>query len=129
MRAQAEVLADPERQVRIGLAINLESIGVWKDPLVPVRGRIPQSDSISLVDPLAVQVEVTCVDSPGLLAAMSKAISASGINITRAQVRTVLDHQALNTFELMVDRIEALNRVVRALGKVKGVLKVRRVRT
>src|SRR5205814_10382563 len=36
--------------------------------------------------PRPVRVEVTCIDQPGLLAAMSKAISSAGINITRAQV-------------------------------------------
>jgi GTP diphosphokinase / guanosine-3',5'-bis(diphosphate) 3'-diphosphatase len=75
-----------------------------------------------------VQVEVSCIDSPGLLAAMSKAISATGINITGAQVRTVPDKRALNTFELMIDSVDALNRVMRSLGKVKGVIKVARVR-
>jgi GTP pyrophosphokinase len=75
-----------------------------------------------------VQVEVTCIDSPGLLAAMSKAIASAGVNITGAQVRTVPDKRALNTFEVMVDSVDALNRVMRGLGKVKGVMKVSRVR-
>jgi len=75
-----------------------------------------------------VQIEVSCIDSPGLLAAMSKAISSAGVNITGAQVRTVPDKRALNTFEVMVDNVEALNRVMRGLGKVKGVMKVSRVR-
>ena len=75
-----------------------------------------------------VQIEVACIDSPGLLAAMSKAISSVGVNITGAQVRTVPDKRALNTFEVMVDSVEALNRVMRGLGKVKGVMKVSRVR-
>jgi GTP pyrophosphokinase len=74
-----------------------------------------------------VQIEVACVDSPGLLAAMSKAISSTGVNIAGAQVRTV-DNKALNTFDVMVDNVEALNRVIRGLGKVKGVIKVARVR-
>jgi GTP pyrophosphokinase len=76
-----------------------------------------------------VQLEVMCVDSPGLLAAMSKAIAATGVNITRAQVRSTPDRKALNTFEVMVDSVDALNRVMRGLGKVKGVMKVQRVRT
>jgi GTP pyrophosphokinase len=76
----------------------------------------------------SVQIEVTCIDSPGLLAAMSKAIASAGVNITGAQVRTVPDKRALNTFEVMVDGVEALNRVMRGLGKVKGVMKVARVR-
>ncbi len=75
-----------------------------------------------------VQVEVTCVDSPGLLAAMSNVIGSAGINITRAQVTTVPDKRAVNTFEVMVDSVATLNRVMRGLGRVKGVMKVQRVR-
>jgi guanosine-3',5'-bis(diphosphate) 3'-pyrophosphohydrolase len=75
-----------------------------------------------------VQVEVTGVDAPGLLAAMSKAISSAGVNISRAEVRTGIDKKAINVFELMVDSVDALNRVMRGLGKVKGVMKVQRVR-
>jgi GTP pyrophosphokinase len=75
-----------------------------------------------------VQIEVTGVDAPGLLAAMSKAISSAGVNITRAEVRTGIDKKAVNLFEVMVDSVDALNRVMRGLGKVKGVMKVQRVR-
>ncbi|MCC6848927.1 MAG: bifunctional (p)ppGpp synthetase/guanosine-3',5'-bis(diphosphate) 3'-pyrophosphohydrolase [Deltaproteobacteria bacterium] len=75
-----------------------------------------------------VQVEVTAVDAPGLLAAMSKAISTAGVNISRAEVRTGIDKKAVNVFELMVDSVDGLNRVMRGLGKVKGVMKVQRVR-
>src|SRR5205823_2203730 len=46
--------------------------------------------------PRPVRVEVTCIDQPGLLAAMSKAISSAGINITRAQVHALGDHKAQN---------------------------------
>jgi guanosine-3',5'-bis(diphosphate) 3'-pyrophosphohydrolase len=76
----------------------------------------------------AVKVEVLCIDQPGLLAAMSKAISSAGINISRAHVRSIPDKKAVNTFELMVGNVDALNRVIRNLGKVKGVMKVARVR-
>ena len=79
--------------------------------------------------PRAVRVEVTCVDQPGLLAAMSKAISSAGINITRAQAHAVGDRKAQNTFEVMVASAEELNRVMRNLGRVRGVLRVARVRS
>jgi GTP diphosphokinase / guanosine-3',5'-bis(diphosphate) 3'-diphosphatase len=79
--------------------------------------------------PRAVRVEVTCVDRPGLLAAMSKAISSAGINITRAQVHALADHKAQNVFEVMVGSADELNRVMRNLGRVRGVMKVARVRT
>ena len=79
--------------------------------------------------PRPVRVEVTCIDQPGLLAAMSKAISSAGINITRAQVHALGDRKAQNVFELMVASADELNRVMRGLGRVRGVMKVARVRT
>ena len=79
--------------------------------------------------PRAVKVEVTCVDRPGLLAAMSKAISSAGINIARAEVHTLADRKAQNVFEVMVASADELNRVMRNLGRVRGVMKVARVRT
>jgi GTP pyrophosphokinase len=78
--------------------------------------------------PRAVSIEVTCVDAPGLLAAMSKAISSTGVNITRAQVHPTGDHKSQNTFELMVGSLEELNTVMKNLGRVRGVLRVTRVR-
>jgi GTP pyrophosphokinase len=80
--------------------------------------------------PRAVSIDVVIgIDEPGLLAAMSKAISSSGVNISRAQVRRAVDGRATNTFELVVNGVDELNRVMRSLGKVRGVLKVGRVRT
>ena len=79
--------------------------------------------------PRAVKVEVTCVDRPGLLAAMSKAISSAGINIARAEIHTLADRKAQNVFEVMVASADELNRVMRNLGRVRGVMKVARVRT
>ncbi len=75
-----------------------------------------------------VLIEVMCVDQQGLLAALSKAITSAGANISKAQVRTLTDKKALNTFEVMVDSLDALNRVIRGLGKVRGVMRVQRVR-
>ena len=79
--------------------------------------------------PRPVRLEVTCVDRPGLLAAMSKAISSTGINIARAQVHSMGDSKAQNTFELMIGSLEDLNMVIRNLGRVRGVMKVTRVRS
>lgn len=74
-----------------------------------------------------VKVEVLCADRPGLLAAMSKAISAENVNINSADVRTLSDKRALNVFEVMVTNADALERVMRNLGRVRGVVKVARV--
>jgi guanosine-3',5'-bis(diphosphate) 3'-pyrophosphohydrolase len=80
------------------------------------------------VSPRPVTVEVMCIDEPGLLANMSKAISGVGVNISRAQVHSIPDKKAVNTFEVMVSHVDQLNRVIRSLGKVRGVMKVARAR-
>jgi GTP pyrophosphokinase len=81
------------------------------------------------VAPRPVRVEVTCVDRPGLLAAMSKAISSAGVNISHAQVHALGDKKAQNTFDVMVGSADELGRVMRNLGRVRGVMRVARVRT
>ncbi|GIW39603.1 MAG: GTP pyrophosphokinase [Candidatus Binatia bacterium] len=76
--------------------------------------------------PRAVRIRVVCVDEPGLLAGITKAISAVGVNISRADVRGIPDKKAVNMFELVVSTAEQLNRVMREVGKVRGVLSVSR---
>ena len=75
-----------------------------------------------------VNLEVVCVDEPGMLAAITKSISGGGVNITRAQVQSTPDKQALNSFEIMVGTADQLNKVIRAIGKLKGVIRVSRPR-
>jgi GTP pyrophosphokinase len=74
-----------------------------------------------------IKIEVLCEDRPGLLAAMSKAISESGLNISNADVRTLPDRRARDIFEIMVGNTKDLDRVMRNLNKVRGVVKVTRV--
>ena len=75
-----------------------------------------------------VRLEVMCIDEPGLLAAISKAIAQSGINISKAEARSIPDRKALNTFELMVEHADDLSRVMRNLTRVRGVMRVERLR-
>ncbi len=75
-----------------------------------------------------ITVEVMCVDEPGLLAAITKAISGVGVNISRAQSKSIADKKAVTSFDIMVSDVDQLNRVMRALGKVRGVMKVMRQR-
>lgn len=75
-----------------------------------------------------VKIEVSCVDRPGLLAAISAAITSADANIARAQVRTFTDQKALNTFEVMIKNSDQLKRVLQNVSKVKGVYKAVRAR-
>jgi GTP pyrophosphokinase len=98
--------------------------------------RVLEADPLRRVDcvwddaanaPRPVRVEVGCIDQPGQLAAISKAIAAAGINIRKAESRAITDGKAVNTFEVMVGHIEELSRLIRSLTKLKGVMSVERL--
>ncbi|NOT56094.1 MAG: bifunctional (p)ppGpp synthetase/guanosine-3',5'-bis(diphosphate) 3'-pyrophosphohydrolase [Deltaproteobacteria bacterium] len=74
-----------------------------------------------------VKIEVLSEDRHGLLAAMSKAISESGVNIVNANVRTLPDKRAMNVFEVLVPNAEVLEQLIRGLSRVRGVVKVTRM--
>jgi guanosine-3',5'-bis(diphosphate) 3'-pyrophosphohydrolase len=95
--------SDPQRRVEV----------VWESGANGVR---------------AVNLEVVCVDEPGMLGAITKSIGAAGVNITRAQVQSTPEKQALNSFEIMVGTADQLNKVIRTIGKLKGVIRVSRPR-
>ncbi|MGH7845552.1 MAG: ACT domain-containing protein, partial [Candidatus Binatia bacterium] len=79
-------------------------------------------------NPRPIKIEVSCVDKPGLLAAISAAITSADVNISRAQVQTFPGERALNIFEVMLRDSAQLNRVLRNVARVKGVFKVERAR-
>jgi GTP pyrophosphokinase len=79
-------------------------------------------------EPRPIKIEVSCVDRPGLLAAISAAITSADVNIARAQVRTFPDQKALNSFEVMISNSEQLRRVLQNIAKVKGVHRAVRAR-
>ncbi len=76
-----------------------------------------------------VVLEVVCADQPGMLAAITKSISGLGVNIARATAEPGPDRQALDTFEVMVQSADQMNRVIRAVGKIRGVIRVTRLRS
>lgn len=78
--------------------------------------------------PRPVKIEVSCIDQPGLLAAISAAITSAEANIARAQIRTFTGGKAVNTFEVMITNSEHLKRVLHNILKVKGVYKAVRAR-
>ncbi len=75
-----------------------------------------------------IKMRVRSVDQPGLLAKVTKTISAAGVNIGAARVSTTSDQKSLQTFDLWVTDVETLNTVMRQIGKIKGVISVDRVR-
>ncbi len=91
--------------------------------------RIDVQWEATTAEPRRIRVRVMCVDEPGMLAKITKSISAAGINIGAAKVATNADRQAVLDFDLWVAEIRALNALIKQIEKVRGVLSVERVRT
>jgi len=75
----------------------------------------------------SVMIRVLCADRKGMLAALSAAITEAEANILSAQVQSVVGSGAVNNFEIAVEDLDHLNRVMAAVRKVKGVSKVMRM--
>ncbi len=79
--------------------------------------------------PRPVDIRVYTVDLPGILADLSKCISDAGVNISRVNCRVLENKKAINSFELMVKDRTQLDRVLRSVEKLDGVISVERVST
>jgi GTP pyrophosphokinase len=77
----------------------------------------------------AVKISVQTEDKPGLLASVSSSISAAEANITHAEVTTNEDKQAMLLFTIDIRDVEHLNRIIKNIEAIKGVIAVKRVRT
>jgi guanosine-3',5'-bis(diphosphate) 3'-pyrophosphohydrolase len=77
--------------------------------------------------PRRVKLTVHSHDNPGLLSHVSQAISDSGANISSAQVSTDGRGKARHHFEITIEDAKQLEKLIRAIEQVKGVIKVDRV--
>jgi GTP pyrophosphokinase len=79
--------------------------------------------------PRRIRMRVRSMDHPGLLAKVTKTISAAGINIGAARVSTTEDQKAIQMFDLYVNDVNTLNSVMKQIERIKGVMSVERLRT
>lgn len=93
---------DPERRIEV----------TW-DP----KARVARS----------VQIRVTTNNKPGILASVSQTFSALKININEANCRAGDDGRACNIFSFHVQDLVQLKNVMKALGRINGVVSVERV--
>jgi GTP pyrophosphokinase len=84
----------------------------------------PETDA-----PRRIRMRVRSQDVPGLLAKVTKTISARGVNIGAARVTTTRDRLSEQTFDVWVTDVATLNAVMKEIGRIKGVLSVERLRT
>jgi GTP pyrophosphokinase len=76
-----------------------------------------------------VKIRILSLDEPGLLALMSQTISACGVNIASANIRTTKDKKAIALFDVEVGDLGQLQKVTSALESKRGVIMVERVRS
>ncbi len=74
------------------------------------------------------KIRIMSTDAPGLLQKMSEAFTDQGVNISSAQIRSTKDHKAVSVFEVNVKDISHLNKVMKVLESVKGVIAVERMK-
>jgi GTP pyrophosphokinase len=90
--------------------------------------RVPATWDADGNEARSVKVRVVSEDRPGLLAAVSKQISAEGVNIEAGRIFQSAEGRAVQTFELAVRDRKHLDAVMRQIAKIRGVLSVERVR-
>ncbi|MBI5189659.1 MAG: bifunctional (p)ppGpp synthetase/guanosine-3',5'-bis(diphosphate) 3'-pyrophosphohydrolase [Nitrospirae bacterium] len=73
------------------------------------------------------KITVFTVDKPGLLANVSTAIAAADSNISHADVTTSEDKRAVLNFVIEIKDTKHLERVMKKVGQVDGVVNVKRV--
>jgi GTP pyrophosphokinase len=74
-----------------------------------------------------VKIRVVSIDAPGILANLSKTLSAADLNISHARITTTRDQKAVNVFEFAVTNLIHLNRVMKQIEKIQGVISVERL--
>jgi GTP pyrophosphokinase len=94
--------------------------------LDPVRSvEVSWDEDTRLLRPVA--IEVVSEDKPGILAALSKCFMEHGVNIAQAKCRATEDHRGLNTFQVTVNHVDQLKKVLRAIQNIDGVISATRL--
>ena len=76
----------------------------------------------------SVRIRVHSIDQKGILAAITRVITKCEANILRASVYTIAEGRGVHNFEVDVQDVHHLTRVMEAIQKVKGVQQVERLR-
>jgi GTP pyrophosphokinase len=108
-----------------GIVAHVEGCPIAVDELLD-RVYLAWSDELEVERPVTVRVRTA--NTVGLLAEMSRAFSATGLNIKQANCRAYEDGKlALNTFHATVGSLDRLEQLFDHLREVPGVVSVERV--
>jgi GTP pyrophosphokinase len=75
-----------------------------------------------------VRIRIYSEDKKGMLADISNSIASNKANITNARVETTDEKEAIGTFEVEIQDLNHLKKVIKGLEKIKGVQRVERIR-
>jgi len=73
------------------------------------------------------RILVKCSDEPGMLLNITKSISSSDINISKAEMSSPDETNAVGTFDINVKDIKQLDSLIARINKLKGVKSVERI--
>jgi GTP pyrophosphokinase len=75
-----------------------------------------------------VKVRVYCDDRKGILAAVTQTLAGFDVNVARADVRTSAAGHAELNFEILVENLDRLQKILGSIKNLKGVSRVVRVK-
>src|SRR2546427_279244 len=102
---------------------NLDALDYDKARLVDVDWDMAHLSTVS------VKITTLTLDKPGMLANVSAAITHADANISRAEITTREDRKAVLDFIVEVQNTAHLERVLKDIERIDGVLQARRVRS
>jgi len=101
---------------------NIDELDYDKDRIVEVAWDTKDAASYS------VKIGVVTVDRPGMLASVSAAITSAKANISHADITTTADRRAILNFVVEILNAAHLEKVLKGIEKVDGVVQAKRVR-
>ncbi len=101
---------------------NLDELDYDRDRLIDVEWERHAGETYP------VKIHVLTVDRPGMLAAVSAAVSTAEANISHAEISTTEERKAILEFVVDIRDRAHLEKVIKMVEQVEGVLQVRRVR-
>lgn len=76
-----------------------------------------------------VRIKVSCADKKGMLANITQTLAQNDVNVSHAEVKTFVVGRAECTFDISVENLNELHRILRAIQGLKDVYSVHRVKT
>ena len=101
---------------------NIDELDYDKERLLPVDWDKKQKNTH------AIHISVLTLDRPGLLAAVTSAISDLGANISHAEIKTTEDKKGNFLLVVEIKNIKHLEKMLNKVESLDGVLQARRIR-